>query len=118
MDSCGDKHVVRRMNVAAVEGHFGNGIEALERKHRLVTFALLGGLEGRLVHPGGLANPLYLELILANVGIWDQTMVHQVEMDHGRELGDGAVAGLILAILPELPVLVDGDDRPRAHLAG
>ena len=115
-----NEHVIRLQDSGAVELDSRKCVQAVKGQDSLLASILnrnAGSLEfeGGLVSPLGLADPLDVELVLADERVGDQTMVEEVEVDIGRELGDGEELAVFLVGLSELPVLVDGDHRAGRH---
>lgn len=85
----GDEHVVRLEHNITVDLDGGERVEAVKRDHGLGAGGNAGRGEGGAVGPGALADPLDVELVLADERVGNEAMVHEVEVDVGRELGDG-----------------------------
>lgn len=116
IDPLGDEHVVRLKNDVAIEAHGGEGVETLKGQDGLRRGRAMGGAEGSAVGPGALADPLDVELVLADEGVGDDLVVDEVEVNVGGELGDGEVGGLRVVDLLELPALVKRRHRATRHL--
>lgn len=111
------EHVVRHQHCLPIEHHGSKGIQSIKRQHGLASLVDLATGESRAVDPGLLPDPLHVELILAHVGVWDELVVQEIQMDVGGELGHGEELGRGIVGLLEVPVLVDGDDLAWCHLA-
>lgn len=117
VDALGGEHVVRLENGLAVQHDGGKGIQTVKGQHGFGTLrdGVRGG-EGGAVQPLGLADPLDVELVLADEGVGDDAVVDEVEVDVCRELADGEQFGVLLVGLLEVPVLVDGRHAPGGCL--
>lgn len=120
VDPFWSEHVVRLQDGGAIEHDGGEGIQAVKGQDcfawaRLVD-SHVGQGEGGAVHPAFLANPLHLQLILANIGVGDEAMVHEVQVHVGRELGYGQKVDMLAVGLLELPILVNGYHLSWCHL--
>ncbi|KAK1856728.1 hypothetical protein CCHR01_00698 [Colletotrichum chrysophilum] len=113
VDALRGEHVVRLEDGLAVQHDGGKGIQTVKGQHSLGTLrdGVRGG-EGGPVQPLGLADPLDVELVLADEGVGDDAVVDEVEVDVCGELADGEQFGVLLVGLLEVPVLVDGRHAP------
>ncbi len=111
----GDKHVVGFQDRFSIENDSGKSVEAFKGQDCLRTAAHLGTRKGGSIRPDGFTDPLDIVFILADKGILDDVVVHQVEMNIGRELGDWEILGVLGVGLFELPVRVDGNDGAGDH---
>lgn len=116
--SFGDKHIVRLEDNVTVKPDGSKGIQPLKGQHGLGPLRDMRGGKDGAVGPRALADPLHVELILADERVGNDLVVDKVEVDVGGELGDGEVGGLRVVHLLEVPALVERRHGATGHLAG
>lgn len=113
-----DKHAIGFEYHLAVQSDDGKRIEAFKSQYSFGTRTDFWTGKSCLVSPLRLADPLNVVFVLADEGIRNQVVVHEIQVNIGRELGHGAVLIAGLVRLLELPVLVNWDDGAGTHCGG
>ena len=84
----GDEHVFCLEDSFAIEDDRGEGIEAVKGQDGFGSIGNSWGGKLGFIDPYFLADPLNVELVLADVRVWDDLVMEEVEVNVGRELGD------------------------------
>src|SRR5208283_5352230 len=81
------EHIVGGEDELVVQIDFGIGVEALEDEINVFAGEQIGrGLESGAIFPVGILDPLELGFVVAKVGIGNQIVVKQVQVDAAGNL--------------------------------